>query len=227
MAWYDYIPGVAGYKAGKKLVTHSAKKLSKGLGMDSFSGSKSKLKKYDTLSHGQKKLFKDFMKRINPKALDLMNSPLYKQSQQYVSNFLKTSPEDQYKSFEKPIMSQFQQQIVPELSERFAGMGAMQSSGFNQAMGAAGTNLSERLGMLREGLKSNYTQMQLGAAGMGANMAQMPVSNTMNMLNTAFGTPQFGYQNIPGQQGFMSSMAPGMGQAFGSAIGMLPLLAMM
>jgi hypothetical protein len=173
------------------------------------------MSRIDMFDSRQKKLYKDIIKRINPKALDLLNSPIFKQSQKYVSDFLKTSPDEQYKSFEKPIMSQFNQEIAPGIAERFAGMGAMNSSGFQQAMGAAGSNLSERLGMLREGLKSNYRQQQLGAAGMGANMAQMPVNNAMQMTNMALGSSPFGYSNQ--QQGFGSGMLGGVGSSFGGA----------
>jgi hypothetical protein len=227
MSILKHLPFAKLFSSGKKAASHATKKAAKALGMGSFSGSKSKLKKYETMTHGEKKVYKDILSRINPKALDLMKSPLFKQSQKYISNFLKTSPDQQYKSFEKPIMSQFKQQIVPEIAERFAGMGAMDSSGFQQTMGAAGSNLAERLGMLRESLKSNYQQQQLSAAGMGANMAQMPVQNMQNMINTAFATPSFGYQSIGGQPGFMQGMSGGLGSALGQGLGMLPLLAMM
>lgn len=172
------------------------------------------MSRVDMFDSRQKKLYKDMIKRINPKALDLLNSPIFKQSQKYVSDFLKSSPDQQYKNFEKPIMTQFQQEVVPGIAERFAGMGAENSSGFQQSLGAAGANLSERLGMLREGLKSNYQQQQLQAAGMGANMAQMPVNNQMQMTNMALGTSPYGFS---GQQpGFMQGMVPGLGSAVGS-----------
>jgi hypothetical protein len=167
-----------------------------------FSGSDSKMKYYDTLTHGEKKIHKDILKRINPKALDILNSPMFQQARNYYQGILSGDTE----AFEKPLMSQFRQEIVPELSERFAGLGAENSSGFQQSLGAAGSNLMERLGMLRANLQS-------GAAGNLANMAQMQTGNMMGITNQAFGTPSFGYQYMPAQPGFLQNMMGGLGQA--------------
>jgi len=51
-------------------------------------------------------------------------------------------------AFMAPQMRQFNEQIIPGLSEQFAGMGsgALSSSGFRNAAVSAGTDLSERLG---------------------------------------------------------------------------------
>ena len=199
-----YLATAAATYGGHKLATmgehhssHSSSHHDSGGGME----------KMDVYNHGQKKLLRDMIKRINPKMLDLMKSPLFKQSQQYIQDFLKKSPNQQYKNFEKPIMSQFNQKIVPEIATRFAGLGGLSSSGFQQSLGAAGANLSERLGMLREGLKSNYQGMQLQAAGMGANMANMPIQNTQNMINQALGQSPYAYGSQ--QQGFGAGAMPG------------------
>lgn len=61
---------------------------------------------------------------------------------------------DVYQNFEAPYMQQFEQQVVPGLAERFAGLGAMggglSSSGFGQALGAAGANLQTQLASMKE-----------------------------------------------------------------------------
>lgn len=61
-----------------------------------------------------------------------------------------------------PEQRRFNEQIIPGLSEQFAGMGAggLSSSGFRNAAVNAGTDLSERLGAIRAQLK------QQGAAGL-------------------------------------------------------------
>jgi len=171
-------------------------------------GSSPKLEKYKTLTHAEKKIHKDILKRINPKALDILNSPMFKQAKDYYQGILKGDTA----KFEKPLMTQFNQEIAPEVAERFTALGARNSSGFNQAMGGAASNLSERLAMLREQLRS-------GAAGNLANMAQMQTGNMMGIVNQAFGVPSFGYTNTPGQPrqpGFMQYAAPGIGQAIGN-----------
>lgn len=59
-----------------------------------------------------------------------------------------------------PMMRQFQQDIIPGLSEQFAGMGSggLSSSSFRNAGVQAGTDLSERLAALRAGLRQQGAQ---------------------------------------------------------------------
>ena len=170
-----------------------------------WGGSDPYLQKYETMTHGEKSKYKDLLKRINPKSVDIQNSPLFQQASKYYQGILGGDTG----AFEKPLMSQFQQEIAPGIAERYAGAGAMNSSGFQQAMGAAGSNLTERLGMLR-------AQLQSGAAGNLANMSQMQTGNMMNLIQQLFSTPSFGYANMAGQPGFGQGLAPGIGQGIGS-----------
>lgn len=52
--------------------------------------------------------------------------------------------------FAAPFMRQFQEQTIPKLAERFAGLGAgaQSSSAFQQALGTSAADLSERLASL-------------------------------------------------------------------------------
>lgn len=109
---------------------------------------------------------------------------------------------DTFRSLANPEQRRFREEIIPGLSEQFAGMGSggLSSSGFRNAAVSAGTDLSERLGAIRANLR------QQGAAGlMGLGQA---------------GLQQFS-DNVyrPGEQGFLSSMMPGIGSAVGSAFG--------
>jgi len=109
--------------------------------------------------------------------------------------------------FEKPLMRQFNEQTIPGLAERFSGMGAgsQQSSAFGQQMGQAGAGLMEQLGAMRGGL-------QMQAAG-----------GLQNALGMGLGAKSF--ENIfrPATQGFIGSMAPGLGSGIGQG-GILGLL---
>lgn len=61
-----------------------------------------------------------------------------------------------YEEFEAPLMRQFQEDIIPGIAERFAGMGtggSLRSSGFQQAGARAGVDLTERLAQLRGQLR--------------------------------------------------------------------------
>ncbi len=110
---------------------------------------------------------------------------------------------DIYQNFEKPYLQEFEQQTIPGLAERFAGMGAMggglSSSGFGQALGAAGSNLQTQLAQMKQqyqrqsinDLLGQYNQ--LANRGLGAKsfenvydpgtQGQMGVGG--NMLNAA------------------------------------------
>lgn len=74
-----------------------------------------------------------------------------------------------FEDYERPYMEQFNQQIVPGITEKFAGMGAKSSSGLNQALAQAGRGLSSDLASQRANLRGqginalqNYAQLGLG-----------------------------------------------------------------
>ena len=105
--------------------------------------------------------------------------------------------------FSAPALRQYNEEIVPGLSEQFAGMGSggLSSSGFRNAQVAGATDLSERLGALRANLRQAGAQglMNIGSLGLG-NFSQ-------NMVTE------------PGTEGFMSSVAPAIGRAAPAIIG--------
>lgn len=107
-----------------------------------------------------------------------------------------------FNAFAAPEQRRFNEEIIPGLAEQFAGMGSgnLSSSGFRNAAVNAGTDLSERLGAIRANLR------QQGAAGlMGLGQQGLQQYN----------------ENIyyPGQEGFLGSIAPGIGTGIGSLFG--------
>lgn len=107
-------------------------------------------------------------------------------------------------AFEAPAMRQFQEQIIPQLAERFtgAGAGAQDSSAFRQQLGAAGAGLAENLQALR-------SQLGLQAGG-----------QLSGLLGQALGTPTSQGFFTPGtrQPGFLEGIAPGIGRGLGALI---------
>ena len=111
--------------------------------------------------------------------------------------------------FAQPYMNQFNQQTIPGLAERFAGMGALggglSSSGFGQSLSSAGGNLQTQLAALKAGLGQQAAQSLMGQYG--------------NISGQALGKSPFGYVQQPGTQGFlpqalsayMSGGFPGLG----------------
>lgn len=112
------------------------------------------------------------------------------------SNDLLSNDSETFRQFAAPEMRQFNEQIIPDLAEQFAGMGSggLSSSGFQNAAVGAGTDLSERLGAIRANLKQQGAQnlFQLGQQAM-----QPTVQNV----------------NRPATPGFFESVAPGVAEA--------------
>lgn len=121
----------------------------------------------------------------------------------YYRNLLSDENAD-YNAFAAPMLRQYNQDIVPGLSEQFAGMGAggLSSSGFRNAQLQGATDLAERLGAIRANLR------QAGAAGL-SNIGQMGLQNFSQNMVTQPGTP-----------GLLGSIAPGIGNAISQGIGM-------
>lgn len=94
-----------------------------------------------------------------------------------------------YQDLQAPEMRKFNEQIIPDLSEQFAGMGAggLDSSGFRNAAVGAGTDLSERLGAIRANLRSQGAQglMNIGQQGLGQFSENIHQPATPGFLDTA------------------------------------------
>lgn len=110
-----------------------------------------------------------------------------------------------FNSFAAPQMRQYNEDIVPGISEQFAGMGSggLSSSGFRNAQVQGGVDLAERLGAIRSNLR------QAGAQGL-QNIGQQGLqSYSQNMVTQ------------PGSEGLLAAAAPAIGTALGSFAGPL------
>lgn len=123
-------------------------------------------------------------------------------SADYYRDLLSNDSAD-YQAFAAPQMRQFQQDIIPGLSEQFAGMGSggLDSSGFRNAAVGAGTDLSERLGAIRAQLR------QQGAQGLNQIGQQGLQNYSQNMVTQK------------GSEGLLSQAAPAIGTALGAFAG--------
>lgn len=88
----------------------------------------------------------------------------------YYRNNLSDESAD-FDAFARPELRRFREDIIPGLSEQFAGMGSggLSSSGFRNAAVNAGTDLSERLGAIRAQIRQQSAQglNQMGQFGLG------------------------------------------------------------
>lgn len=123
----------------------------------------------------------------------------------YYYNNLSDNPAD-FDAFADPERRIFNEQIIPDLSEQFAGMGSggLSSSGFRNAAVSAGTDLTERLAQIRANLRSQSAQ---GLQNIGQSGLQPFGDNVLR----------------PATPGFLQSVAPAIGnlvtQGAGQAMG--------
>lgn len=169
-----------------------------------FFGTEDKVKQANLYTPEQQRALVDYFN--NP----IQQTPLYGSGASYLQNLLSGTP-NATAEFNAPYLQQFQQQIVPGLSERFAGMGtgggALSSSAFNQTLAQAGTGLQATLAQLRQQLLGQASQQALG-------YAQQPYSNLLGGL----GMRQFENIYKPGSPGAGQSL---LGGAAGGLAGFL------
>jgi hypothetical protein len=80
---------------------------------------------------------------------------------QYDQSFL-NGGQEAYNQFAAPYMQQFEEQLLPQIAERFAGGGALSSSGFGQALGGAASGFQANLAQLFSQLQGQAAQRQQG-----------------------------------------------------------------
>jgi hypothetical protein len=108
---------------------------------------------------------------------------------QYDQRLLGQGPEA-FNQFAAPYLQQFEQQQLPQIAERFAGAGALSSSGFGQALGGASAGLQSQLAQL-------FSQLQQGAAGRQQGQFQ-------NLSQVGLGYSPFAYHEKQGSTGFLA-----------------------
>ena len=102
-------------------------------------------------------------------------------------------------------MQQFQEQILPQIAERFAGAGALSSSGFGQSVGGAASGLQAQLAQLFSQLQGQAAQQQQGQYN--------------QLTQQGLNYQPFGYYTQKGSSGFLPSILSAVGTAAAGPIG--------
>lgn len=157
--------------------------------MDFLFGQDQKFKKLDTMSGGQNQLLQQLLQSLTGGG---GNGGGYQQAMGLLQDYMNPQS-DVYKNFEAPYMQQFEQQTVPMLAEKFAGFGGgmgggLSSSGFGQALGAAGGNLQTNLAQLK------------------SQMGRQSIQDILGMTQFGLGAQPFAYANRPASPGFFPQM---------------------
>lgn len=129
-------------------------------------GRKGRMKQRSTLNPAQQGLAQQYYNSIGGQGA----GGAFGDVADYYRGNLSDNPAD-FQAFAAPEMRRFNEQIIPGLSEQFAGMGSggLSSSGFRNAAVGAGTDLSERLGAIRANLRQQSAQGLQGFAQGGLN----------------------------------------------------------
>jgi hypothetical protein len=164
---------------------------------------KEKMKQVPNMAPYQKNFLQNYYN--NP----LDSNPLYQQGSNFLQNLYGGQGNE---AFEAPYMQNFQQNIVPQLANQFAGQGtgagALNSSAFQNSLAQAGKNLQVDLAGLR-------SQRELQGLPFLLQQAQAPGQYGLQGLNYS----PFAYHQTPPSQGFfggaLSGLAGGIGQGYG------------
>lgn len=136
---------------------------------DTLFGNKEKFKQVGTKTPGQLQGLEGILEQLRNMA---GQGGAYSGAQNYLSKIL-SGDKGALAEFEAPYRQEFEQQTIPGLAERFAGMNAMgsglSSSGFGQALGGAGAQLQSQLAGLHGKLRQNASDQAFGQFNQLAN----------------------------------------------------------
>jgi hypothetical protein len=166
-------------------------------------GKEGEYNKLETMTPEQRNMLNSLMKQLGSSGQIGQGG---QQGTGYMQQMLDPSSEA-YKKFEQPYMNQFNQETVPGLAERFAGMGGgmgggTSSSGFGQALSSAGSNLQSQLAALKTGMQ-----------GQAANSL---MQQFQNMMGQGLGAQAYGYSHQPASPGMFANMAGPMAKFAGN-----------
>lgn len=150
------------------------------------SGKKGKATQYETKTPQQKQ----YLNSILAGQGGVGSTKLHQQGSSILEDLLSNDPEA-VKRFQAPYMRHFHEQVLPQIAERYAGLGGLSSSAFRQSLGQAAG-----------GLEENLANARFGMLGQALQYAQAPGDERMR----AAGEGMFNTNVQPGQ--------PSLGQSF-------------
>ena len=168
---------------------------------------KDKTRQFPTLNPQQQEALSGILGQLGQGGTAGQN---YGLAQQYQNQMLQGGQEA-YKQWAAPYQTQFQEQVLPGIAERYSGLGgglgggAQSSSGFGQALGGAASQFQSNLAGL-------YAQLQQHAA-------QQAFGQHNTLAGLGIGTQAFQSAYQPGNLGAFGNIVGGLGQGLGQAFG--------
>lgn len=204
-----------------------------------FTGKPDKMRNIPLLSPEQLEGLNNLFGAINPQiggifggmGQDITQNQQFQQGAGTLSSLLQDfDPAATTQAFQQsvadPARQAFQEQTVPGIAERFAGVGATNSSGFNRALLNEAGNLESSLaGTLSQALlQGQQGQQALQSQGVSQAMqfAQLPqasqsqdIQNILQSLQVGLGTQQFQPMHQPGRPSHFASLVEGFAGGLG------------
>ncbi len=165
--------------------------------------------KFENYTHSQKKLLDEMAKHSYVHLPNITKDKNYLAGTQYLQKIISQDPE-LMKQFSAPYEREFNEQTVPRLAEQFGGIGAQDSSGFAQSLGAAGAGLQERLAALRSELGMQAANQLYGYSQLPGQQRAQEQALTLQQRNAVLGASPYTY-------GFQEG-SPGAGYGLGQAL---------
>lgn len=152
-------------------------------------GTKGKVKKAKTLSQGQLD-----MKSLIDLALKTGEGP-------FADLFGEFNAEEFNQGVSQPLVKQFQEEILPQLNEKFISGNQVLGSGMRRAQNKAAVDLQSNLAKLMYEAKQGQKQ------------------NRLKGIETSIGTKEFENIYKPGTKGAAQGFIEGIGEGIGSGVG--------
>lgn len=172
-----------------------------------FGGKGGKTQQLANLSPEQTQFLQQLLGSLNGQNLDLGSDELYGEGSDQIMKMLQGDTS----LIEAPLMAQYQNEILPGIAQRFGGLGAQSSSGYQNALAGAGGQLAGQLGQLRYGAKQSAIQNALQYAGAKNQSRQ-------GLAGLGLNARPFGYQTTEGKNNFFDAIGYGAGSAFGKGL---------
>ena len=179
-------------------------------------GGKDKFRRYMMISGRQKHFLAPLQRAL--KGLNVRGRSQLRGLMSYKSPQLKPY---QFEDIEKPALEQWEQQVIPSILERFAGAGALNSSGLQQTLGQAAKGLETNLAANRAQQNMNRDVYNLQAKMNQPIVRQNALQHllSMNQLGLSQTHNRYVQQGAPAQQGFLGNILPLVGAGIGAAVG--------
>lgn len=154
-----------------------------------FNPKDTKFKRLEKLSPEQQKTLSGILGGLNPQGFNPQSNQTYQSGENYLQNLLSESPEA-FSKFAEPYKRQFEEEIIPQVAERFTGQGAQKSSAFRQQLAQQATGLQERLATLREGLRMQAVPQAFQYGSQPAELQSRLAALGLGTQTSEYGTQQ-------------------------------------